>query len=558
MWIEVTTVGHLVDRAAERSPNADAVVFPETRTTYGELSRLTDAMARSFVGLGIEAGDKVGILMPNRLEFVVAFIAAAKIGAVPVPINARFKAFELGHVISHADMRVLLTCAGPEGTTDYPAILTEVFPDLATQRDAWSLELAAAPRLGQIVDIDAERAGFLTRADLDAVGARGGSGEVAARQSRVRVRDIAMLMYTSGTSARPKGCLLTHEAMVRHAGNVARSRFLLAAEDSFWDPLPLFHIGGIVPMLGCFSVGARYCHAGHFEPGVALRMLEAERCTVLYPAFETIWLAVLDHPEFDRTDLSAVRLIQSIAVPERLAQLEERMPWAAQVSSYGSTESASNLTLTRPDDPYEVRINTLGQVLEGMELRVVDPETGDERPPGEVGELCFRGYSLFEGYYKDAELTRESFDAEGFFHTQDLGRLDEDGQLVYTGRLKDMLKVGGENVSALEVEGYLVTHPAVNIAQVVAAPDARYGEVPAAFLELKQEGSIEEQDIIEFCLGRIATYKVPRHVRFVRRGEWPMSGTKIQKFVLRERISRELSESGISEAPRLRERAIDR
>ena len=558
MWIEVTTVGHLVDRAAERRPDDDAVVFPDTRTTYGELARLTEATARSFVGLGVEAGDKVGILMPNRLEFVVAFIAAAKIGAVPVPINARFKAFELGHVISHADMRVLLTCAGPAGTTDYPAILTEVFPDLATQRDASRLELAAAPRLGQIVDIDADRAAFLTRADLDAAGAQVGTGEIAARQSRVRVRDIAMLMYTSGTSARPKGCLLTHEALVRHAGNVARSRFLLTAEDSFWDPLPLFHIGGIVPMLGCFSVGARYCHAGHFEPGVALRMLEAERCTVLYPAFETIWLAVLDHPEFERTDLSAVRVIQSIAVPERLAQLEERMPWAAQVSSYGSTESASNLTLTRPDDPYEARINTLGQALPGMELKVVDLETGDESRPGEVGELCFRGYSLFEGYYKDPELTAQSFDADGFFHTQDLGKLDEAGRVIYTGRLKDMLKVGGENVSALEVEGYLVTHPAVNIAQVVAAPDARYGEVPATFLELKQAGSIEEQDIIEYCLGRIATYKVPRYVRFVQQGDWPMSGTKIQKFVLRERIARELSESGISEAPRLREPAIDR
>ena len=558
MWIEGTTVGHLLDRAAERSPDHDAVVFPDTRTTYRELSQLTDAMARSFAGLGIERGDKVGILMANRLEFVIAFVAAAKLGAVPVPINARFKAYELGHVISHADVRLLLTCAGPSGTADYPEILLEVFPDLAAQEDPWRLDVAAAPKLRQIVDIDAQRTGFLTREALDAAGAEVGSGEVALRQSRVRIRDIAMLMYTSGTSARPKGCLLTHEALVRHGGNVARSRFLLTPEDSFWDPLPLFHIGGIVPMLGCFSVGARYCHAGHFEPGVALRMLEAERCTVLYPAFETIWLAVLDHPEFERTDLSSVRVIQSIAVPERLAQLEARMPWAAQVSSYGATESSSNLTLTRPDDPYDARINTLGRVLPGMEIRVVDPETGDECGPGEVGELCSRGYSLFEGYYKDPELTGETFDAEGFFHSQDLGRLDDEGRLVYVGRLKDMLKVGGENVSALEVEGYLVTHPAVNIAQVVGAPDTRYGEVPAAFLELKQDGSVDEQEVIEFCLDRIATYKVPRYVRFVRQGEWPMSGTKIQKFVLRERISSELREHAITEAPRLRERAVDR
>jgi fatty-acyl-CoA synthase len=259
---------------------------------------------------------------------------------------------------------------------------------------------------------------------------------------------------------------------------------------------------------------------------------------------------VLDHPKFEQADLGAIRLIQSICVPERLMQLEARMPWAAQVSSYGATECASNLTLSLPDDPYEARMNTLGHPLPGMEVKIVDPETGEERPPGVVGELCFRGYALFEGYYKDPLLTDESFDDEGYFHSQDLAKVDEEGRLIYTGRLKDMLKVGGENVSALEVEGYLVTHPAINIAQVVAAPDARYGEVPAAFLQLKEGATVTEQEAIEFCVGRIATYKVPRYVRFVGPGEWPMSGTKIQKFVLRERIASELRDAGIAEAPK--------
>jgi fatty-acyl-CoA synthase len=296
-------------------------------------------------------------------------------------------------------------------------------------------------------------------------------------------------------------------------------------------------------------VGAKFCHAGHFEPGVALRMLEEERCTVIYPAFETIWLQVLDHPDFERHDLSSIRIIQSICVPERLMQLEARMPWAAQVSSYGATECASNLTLSLPDDPYEQRMNTLGRPLPGMEVKIVDPETGEERPRGVVGELCFKGYALFEGYYKEPELTAQSFDEDGFFHSQDLAKLTEDGRLIYAGRLKDMLKVGGENVSALEVEGYLVTHPKVNIAQVVAAPDARYGEVPAAFVEVKPGETLTEQELIDYCVGRIATYKVPRYVRTVT--EWPMSGTKIQKFVLRERIAKELEEAGITEAPKI-------
>jgi fatty-acyl-CoA synthase len=528
-YLEATTLGHLVDRQAQASPEREALVFPDARLTYAQLARETDAFARALAGLGVQAGDKVGILLANRLEFVLALFGAAKLGAVVVPVNARFKVSELSHVIAHSDARVLITAAAPDGT-DYPELLTEVLPDLPTQ-DASELHLDGAPSLRQIVDLDTERPGLMTRAQFEA-----GSGEI--RGAEVRIRDVAMLMYTSGTSARPKGCLLTHEALVRHGANVARTRFDLTAEDSFWDPLPLFHIGGIVPMLGAFSAGAKFVHAGHFEPGTALRMLAQERATVIYPAFETIWLQVLDHEDFDRHDLSAIRIIQSICVPERLMQLEARMPWAAQVSSYGATECSSNLTLTRPDDGYEARMHTLGHPLPGMQVKIADVETGERVAAGVVGELCFRGYALFEGYYKDPELTAASFDAEGYFHSQDLAKLDADGRLTYTGRLKDMLKVGGENVSALEVEGYLVGHPAVSIAQVVAAPDVKYGEVVAAFVQLKRGETASEEEIIAFCRGQIASYKVPRHVRFV--GEWPMSGTKIQKFVLREAIAVEL------------------
>jgi fatty-acyl-CoA synthase len=334
-----------------------------------------------------------------------------------------------------------------------------------------------APPRCVLVDLDADRAAFDAAAD----GVHG--DEIRLLQERVRVRDVALLMYTSGTTARPKGCLLTHEAIVRHAANVARSRFLLTADDVFWDPLPLFHIGGIVPMLGAISARATFVHAGHFEPGVALRMLQKERCAVAYPAFDLIWMAVLNHPEFGSADLSRLRLIQSITTPERLAQFQAALPHA-------------------------------------------------------VGELCFRGYALFEGYYKEPELTAAAIDADGWFHSGDLASVREDGCLIYAGRLKDMLKVGGENVSALEVEDYLNGHPAVNVVQVVAAPDARYTEVPAAYVQLKPGASAGAEELIDYCVGKIASYKVPRYVRFVT--EWPMSGTKIQKFVLREQIAEEL------------------
>jgi fatty-acyl-CoA synthase len=538
--IEVLTTGDLLDRAAARS-DSDALVFPEETVSYPELADRTRRLARSLYGLGVGRGDKVGILMHNCMDFAVTLFAAGRLGAVMVPINGRFKAQELGHVIGHADLRVLITARGPSDATDYPMLLGEVLPDLAGQ-DPYALSLADAAELRAIVQLDGETPGMLTRDQYNAAGEDVAEEMIETLQQRVRVRDIAMLMYTSGTTAKPKGCLLTHESLVRHGGNVALNRFFLTAEDRYWDPLPLFHIGGIVPMLSCVYVGATFIHAGHFNPDVALKQLEEYRCTVAYPAFETLWLQVLNHPRFGEADLSSLRLIQNIATPERLIYLQSRLPTAAEVSSYGATECSSNLTLTLPDEPYEVRMHTLGDPLPGLEIKIIDPANGDERPVGEVGELCFRGYSRFEGYYKDPELTAKVIDADGWFHSADLGFVDDAGRFVYAGRLKDMFKVGGENVSALEVEDFLSKHNAVDIVQVVAAPDERYGEVAAAFVQLKPDRTVEETELIEFCRGQIASYKVPRYVRFTT--DWPMSGTKIQKFVLREMIAKELGSRG--------------
>jgi fatty-acyl-CoA synthase len=550
-WIEVTTMGDLVDRAASRA-DRDALIFPRERASYPELAASTTRFARSLQGLGVVAGDKVGILMHNCLDFVLALVGASKLGAVAVPVNGRFKRHELGHVIAHSDIRVLFTATGPAGATDYPALLNEVFPKLATQ-NRFALDLPDAPALRNIVNLDGEAPWLLSRAEFAAAGEGVSDEDVDTVQERVRIRDVAMLMYTSGTTARPKGCLLSHEALVRHAGNVARSRFFLTENDRYWDPLPLFHIGGIVPMLSCFYVTATFVHSGHFDADVALRQLEEERCTVAYPAFETLWLEVLNHPRFAEADLSALRLIQNIASPERLIYLQARLPTAVEVSSYGATECSSNLTLPMPDDSYQVRMHTLGHPLPGIEIKIVDPDSRVERPAGEVGELCFRGYSRFEGYYKDPELTASVIDDAGWFHSGDLAYIDADQRLVYAGRLKDMLKVAGENVSALEVEDYMSRHDAVDIVQVVGAPDARYGEVPAAFVQLKPGAQADEGMLIDFCRGSIATYKVPRYVRFV--AEWPMSGTKIQKFVLREMITQELSDRGVTQAPRIDSKA---
>lgn len=528
-FINVTTLGDLIDRAATEHLR-DALVFPDARLTYPELAQRSTDYARSLYALAVRAGDKVGILMPNQAEFVLAMVAAAKLGAVGVPVNGRFKAHELGYVIPHADIAVLLTARGPEEAVDFPGLIAEVAPTLP-----------ADGALRHVVDLSDSRPEFLRRDEFEALSGTVDSNTIAEQQIRVRVRDPALLMYTSGTTAQPKGCLLSHEAIVRQGSSVAETRFELTQIDRLWDPLPLFHCGGIVPMIGALSAGATFYHAGHFDPDQSLRTLAEERITVAFPAFETIWFGILNHPRRHDVDLSSLRLIMSIATPERLAQFEREMPWAKQVSSYGSTESSTNLTLSYADDPYEARIGTLGTPIEGLEIRIVDPETGVERPTDEVGELCFRGYSLFSGYYKNPEATAAAIDADGWFHTGDLGSVDAAGRLIYTGRLKDMLKVGGENVSALEIEDYLARHPAINIVQVVGAPDPKYDEVPAAFVQLAPGKKVTEQEVIDFCAGKIASFKVPRYVRVV--SDWPMSGTKIQKFVLRDRIAAELAES---------------
>ncbi len=538
------TIGELIDTGAQRF-SRDALVLPDVRLTYPELQAAANRTARSLRGLGVGPGDKVGILMPNSMDFLLVLFGAAKLGAVTVPINGRFRTHELGQIVAHSDIRTLVTAPGPQGTVDFPALLAEVLPGIGEQ-DANALNLSAAPQLRQIVDFGSPRPGFLGREDFDAAAERVTDDEIAELQAQVTSTQTALLMYTSGTTANPKGCLLSHGALVGHGQTVAETRFFLTEEDRFWNPLPMFHIGGLVPMLGTLSAGGTFYHAGHFDADQSLDTLVNERITVAYPAFETIWLGVVNHPGFADADISALRLIQNIAVPERLIYLQKTTPGASEVSSFGATECSSNLTLPLPDDSYEVRMHTLGHAVPDMEIRIADAETGELREANEVGELQFRGKALFDGYYKERELTEASFQ-DGWFKSGDLALIDDDGRLSYQGRIKDMLKVGGENVSAIEIESFLAGHDAIDIVQVVAAPDSKYTEVPAAFVQLKPGTTLEEHELIDFCAGRVASYKIPRYVRLI--DEWPMSGTKIKKYELRERIAQELEERGITEAP---------
>lgn len=539
--INVTTMGDLLLSAADRHPDKLALVFPETRYTYAELAARAVRRARSLQALGVKPRDHVGILMHTCPEFVELYFAIALCGAVIVPINARYRASEIGYVVENADLVTVLTTAAVAEQVDFVERLEAALPGLAAQPDPRRLAIEGAPRLRNVVRFgDGERPGFISERAFDA--GADGVPEIAVHESRlgVRVRDVALMLYTSGTTANPKGCLITHEAQVRNSIALGRHRYRLTAEDSLWSPLPMFHIAAVLPMLAIFDVGGTYLTMGYFDPGVALRMLEEHKVTATYPSFVTIMQGLIYHPDFASRDLTSVRLMNSnfaVQPPGVAEPIMKAMPGALQVGSFGMTEASGTVSTGSPSEPESQRITRLGRPLPGLEVRVVDADCKDV-PTGGRGEVLVRGYSLFEGYYRDAEKTAQALDAEGWFHTGDIGSLDAAGTIMFHGRIKDMLKVGGENVAAAEIESQLQKHPAVKLAQVVGIPDAKYAEVPAAFVELQPGRSATPEELIEFCRRDIASFKVPRQIRFVT--EWPMSSSKIQKFRLRTALLEEL------------------
>jgi fatty-acyl-CoA synthase len=541
-WVDTCTLPDLMARAAERWPDADSVVFPSGRQSFAQLDAAAVESARSLAAFGIGRGDHVGLLLPNCREYVELMLGATMLGAWVVPINSRYKAHELAHVIADADIKVLVTTDATDEFVDFSALVTEALPALAGNDDARSVRIAAAPLLRSVVVLGAKRvAGMVAEGEFRAAASATDARHVATERSRVRLRDVAIMMYTSGTTAMPKGCPLSHEALVRTAVEAGRTRFELREGDRMWDPLPMFHMSFVLPFIACLDAGAALLVMERFEPTLALRYMEREQATVNFASFPTITQALLTDPTYDPSKL-CFRLVNNVAPPDVLRSMQAAMPFAKQISAYGLTEAGGVVAFGRASDSDECRATTSGRPFRGIEVVAKDVETGAVLPPGEQGELCIRGYCLFEGYYKDPAKNAEAIDAEGFLHTGDLGFVDADGYVAYRGRVKDMLKVGGENVAAVEIESYLATHPAVLLAQVVSAPDAKYGEVAAAFVQLRPGMTADADELIEHCRGRIASFKVPRHVRFV--DDWPMSATKIQKYRLRERIAEELGASG--------------
>lgn len=540
--IQVTTLGDLLLLANDRSPAAPALILPDERLSYAELTERVIARARALQALGVKPRDHVGLLLPTCIEFVEFLFAIALCGAVAVPLNARYRYSELAYVIENGDLVTVITTAQVADHVNFVERLSQALPGLGQQADARQLQVANAPRLRSIVLLgEADAPGFVPQRDFDRLAALSPEQQVHETRMRVRLSDAAIMLYTSGTTSNPKGCLLSHEAIVRNSIALGRHRYALRQDDVFWSPLPMFHIAAILPMCAIFDVGGAYATMKHFEAGAALRMLGKDNVTATYPCFVTIMQDLIHHPDFKTTDLSRITLMNSnfaVQPPAIKEAMLEAIPHAIYVGTFGMTETAGTVSTSRLDDPLDERVGRLGRPLPGLEVRIVDPESGREVVPGERGEVWVRGYSTLLGYYKDPEKTAAALSADGWFRTGDVGSIDGRGTMMFHGRIKDMLKVGGENVAAAEIEACLQRHPGVKLAQVVGIPDQRLVEVPAAFVERNAGSDVGAQELIDYCRREIAGFKVPRQIRFV--SEWPMSTSKIQKFRLRDELVREL------------------
>ena len=543
------TIGDLLDRQAERFAGNDALVHVDwdVRYTYSEFRNECDRVARGLMALGINKGDHVGIWATNYPEWVVAQFATAKIGAVLVTVNPSYRTHELEYLLRQSDAAAL-ALIGNFRTSDYVAMLQEVVPELA-QSPPGQLRSDKLPHLRNIIfippygeDSRDRPSGMFAWGDMRARGEEISPAALAQRQRECHPDDVICIMYTSGTTGNPKGVMLTHHNLVSNATFVADSlRF--TGEDRLCIPVPFYHcFGSSISTLGCLTRGsAMVVPSEYFDAGKTLVAVERERCTALH-GVPTMFIAELEHPDFDRFDLTSLRTGMMAGSPcpiEVMRQVIDRMGAREMTVGYGLTEASPVITLTSSGDTIERRVTTVGPALPQVEVKIADPERGGEMPTGEQGELCARSFMTMKGYYKMPEATTAAIDDEGWLHTGDLATVDDEGYYKITGRLKDMIIRGGENVYPREIEEFLYTNPKVADVQVIGVPDQRFGEEIMAWVMLKADQEATEEEIKEFCRGRIAHFKVPRYVKFV--SEFPMTVTgKIQKFVMREVSVREL------------------
>ena len=536
------TIGVHFDKAAARWGERDALIVRQqnVRWTYAELNARVDAFAAGLLALGLTPGDRIGIWSPNNSEWVITQFATAKAGLILVNINPAYRLSELDYALNKVACKALIT-ADSFKTSDYVGMLRELAPEIDRCAPG-QLQSKRLPALTTLIRIgDDEKRGFLRFADVLGMGGGRHRAQLRELAATLQFDDPINIQFTSGTTGTPKGATLTHHNILNNGYFIGEAQ-RLTDRDRVCIPVPLYHCFGMVlGNLACITHGAAMVYPSEgFDPLASLEAVEAERCTALY-GVPTMFIAELGHPDFKRFDLSSLRTGIMAGSPcpiEVMKRCISEMHMSEVTIAYGMTETSPVSTQTSHDDPLERRVGTVGRIHPHVEIKIVD---GDGRivPPGTAGELCTRGYSVMLGYWDDAELTAEAIDRARWMHTGDLATLDEDGYCNIVGRIKDMVIRGGENVYPREVEEFLFRHPKIAAVQVVGVPDLKYGEELCAWVQVKPGMSANTEEILSFCKGQIAHYKIPRYIKFVE--AFPMTVTgKVQKFIMRDAMIKEL------------------
>ena len=530
------TFPQVLDRMVEEFP--DQYCFKYTTLdytrTYAEFRRDVDAFARSLIALGVKRGDKVAIWATNVPAWFITFWATTKIGAVLVTVNTAYKIHEAEYLLRQSDTHTLVMVEGYRDS-DYASIMRELCPETATATPCKPLHCRRLPFLRNIVTVGFRMPGCLTWEEAAALYDRVSAEELRRRAAAVRIHDVANMQYTSGTTGFPKGVMLTHHNVVNN-GKYIGDHMDLSTADRMMIQVPMFHCFGMVlSMTASMTHGTTMCPLPYFSPKSALACVNQEHITT-FNGVPTMFIAMMEHEDFAKTDFSYIRtgiMAGSNCPAELMRRAADVMNMKQIVSVYGQTEASPGCTMSSFDDPLDVRTETVGSRFANVECRIIDPATGEDCPIGVSGEFIARGYNVMKGYYKMPEATAATVDADGWLHTGDLACEDENGNFLITGRLKDMIIRGGENVYPKEIEEFLYTSPKISDVQVIGVPDKQYGEEIMAWVVLKEGETMTEAELKDFVRAHMAKHKVPRYVRFV--DGFPMNAAgKILKYKMRE------------------------
>ena len=542
-WVDGKTIGQVLRETARRHGQRDALVFPQfnVRRTWRQFDEDVAAAARGLLAIGVRSGQHVAVWATNTPEWVTLQYATARIGAVLVTVNPSYRPFELKYVLRQSDACALFLVDRFK-TSDYFAMLNEVCPELA-QGEPGALHAAEFPQLRNVVTIKGGRlAGARTWEEFLQLGAGVDQQEVEQIASQRQHSEPINIQYTSGTTGFPKAAMLSHRNLLLNAYYIGQ-RQRITEQDRICIPVPFYHCFGCVLGTLCAGVygAAMIVPHEYFQAAATLDAVEAERATALY-GVPTMFIAELELEDFDRRDLSSLRtgiMAGSPCPVEVMRQVINRMGASQVTIAYGQTEASPVVTQTDVDDELQLRVETVGRPIPGIEVKIIDPANGQELDDNQQGELCSRGHVVMLGYYNNPEATAEAIDSEGWLHSGDLAVRLANGYYRITGRIKDMVIRGGENIYPREIEEFLFTHDAIEQAAVCGVPDRKYGEELCAWIRLKQGKTLDEQEVREWCRANLAHFKVPRYVRFVE--EYPQTVTgKIQKFKIRERMIEEL------------------